>query len=340
VKTRAVALALVLAPAFLPAQTGGVVGVVVAKATGEPLAYSIVGLDSLERSAFASDSGRFGIREIRVGQHLIRVRRLGYTPRDVSIFIREGMTDTLRVELDRVAVSLGQITVKAWPPCSAPGHPKDSALSQIVQQVRLNAEQYRWMSTEYPFRYDIMITRTERQVRNGMVVPAGGTMERIESKAARAYKPGEVIYRRKNAIVFGVPTLAEVADKRFVENHCWHYGGVEIIDDEEVFRVDVVAFDGLKGADVNGSMFVNKNTFQIVRSIVHLSKRPSVLKHLLDFETTTDFFEVMPSISIPSHVFATQTYDPAVKSTISEAFEEQRTINFKFLGRKPGETKP
>jgi len=106
VKTRAVALALVLAPAFLPAQTGGVVGVVVAKATGEPLAYSIVGLDSLERSAFASDSGRFGIREIRVGQHLIRVRRLGYTPRDVSIFIREGMTDTLRVELDRVVDGL------------------------------------------------------------------------------------------------------------------------------------------------------------------------------------------------------------------------------------------
>ena len=104
--------------------------------------------------------------------------------------------------------------------------------------------------------------------------------------------------------------------------------------------MDVVAYHVIEGADVNGSFFVNARTFQIRRSILHLSKRPAQFKEMLGMETTTDFFEVMPSISIPSHVYSVQTMDPEKKSDFTEAFEEHRTLNFKFLGQRPGETKP
>jgi hypothetical protein len=329
-----------LLPAALFAQTGNISGTIVAAVSGEPLAHGVVSLSNIALTAFTSDSGRFGFRDVPVGRYVVSVKRLGFTPREVSVEVRDGVTDSLRIELDHIALTLGSITVHSWPNCTVPGMPADSALATIVQQIRLNAEQFNFLSQEYPFTYNVIIARSSKLRKTGMVAQSMPDAATYSSRVKREYSPGNVIQARGGAFFFRIPTLAEVADPKFIARHCWHYGGTETIDDEDMYRVDIVADDALKGPDVNGSFLVNKSTFQIRRSILHLSKRHPLFKELAGMETTTNFFEVLTSISIPSNVFSVQTSDPERKADWVEAYEEHRTIGFKFIGRKPGQAKP
>ena len=329
-------------PAAIAAQTGHVTGYIVDRESGQPLSYGIVDIETIGRSMFTNDSGWFLFRSVSAAKYTLHARRLGYKPRDIDIQVRDGATDTLRVELTHVAVTLNPVDVKAYPPCLKPGAPSyeaDSTLSAVVDQIRLNAEQYKFLADQYPYVYTSIVTRSSKLRRNGKVVRDPGSIDRYESRSKSLYEPGGVIQQRGKIQYFQVPTLVEVADKAFVDAHCWHWGGTETIDDEELIRADVVAFDSLKGPDVNGSFLVNSATFQIRRSIIHLSRSPRQLPELLDMEVTTDFFEVLPSIPIISHIYSVQSMNPARKSLVSEAYEEHRSTELRWVGRKPGETK-
>lgn len=336
------ALLVAFFPTALAAQTGHVTGYIVDRESGQPLSYGIVGIETIGRSMFTGDSGWFLFRSVPAAKHTLHVRRLGYRPRDIDIQVRDGATDTLRVELTHVAVTLVPVDVKAYPPCLKPGAPSyeaDSTLSTVVGQIRLNAEQYKFLADQYPYVYLSVVTRSSKLRRNGTVVKNPGGVDKYESRSKSMYHQGGVIQRQGKEYYFEVPTLVEVADKAFVDAHCWHFGGTETIDEEELIRADVVAFDSLKGPDVNGSFLVNSATFQIRRSIMHLSRSPRQLPELLDMEVTTDFFEVLPSIPIISHIYSVQTMDPARKSVISEAYEEHLSTRFRWVGRKPGDDK-
>ena len=338
---RILALVSVMLPGALRAQTGAVSGVILAKDSGEPLSYGIVSVLGLDRSMFTTDSGIFAFHQLPAGRLVLHVRRLGFSPREVEVDITSGSIAAIRVELTRVALALDKLVVKAYPPCIAPGAPRpevDSVLSAIVAQIRLNAEQYRFLAEQYPFSYNVVIARSSRKRSPGMVSPDPGAVDRYESRARRDYKAGSVVQRRGRAYFFQIPTLIDVADADFGRWHCWHFGGVETIDNERFARVDVVAFDSLKGPDGNGSFYVNRESFQIRRSVLNLSRRPSQLPELLAMETTTDFMEILPSIPIISRVYSVQTMDPERKSFFSEAYEEQRPTTFMFRGRRPGET--
>lgn len=341
-KARILGVVLSFIPVALAAQTGSIAGYIVARESGEPLAYGIVGIEGLDRSAFTSDSGWFAFRELAAGAHVLRVRRLGFSPRDIGIVVRANAMDTIRVELTRVAVSLSAVDVKAYPPCVKPGAPtpqEDSTLAAVVGQIRLNAEQYKFLADQYPYWYLSVVTRSSKLRRDGTVRQDPGAIDRTQSSSRSEYKPGGIIQRRGTDYIFQVPTLVEVADKAFVDAHCWHYGGTETIEGEELVRVDVVAFDKLNGPDVNGSFLVSSATFQIRRSVLHLSRRPRQIPELLDMEVTTKFFEVLPSIPIISHVYSVQTIDPKRRSLIAEAYEEHQTTSFTWVGRKPGDDK-
>jgi Carboxypeptidase regulatory-like domain len=339
---RILCVVLLAAPRILSAQHGGLAGRIVDRESAQPLAYGIVSIEGLEWSAFTTDSGWFAFRELAPGPHVLHVRRLGYLPRDIDVMVRGAATDTIRVEMTHVAVQLGALEVKSYPPCvrpGAPGRDKDSTLAAIVDQIRLNAEQFRFLADQYPFRFTERITRSSRQRSDGKVVTDMGGLGELRSRSKSEYKPGGVIEWRRGAYYFKIPTLIEVSDKAFIDSHCWHYAGRDTIEDVSVLKVDVVAFDSLKGTDVNGSFLLSPFTFQIRRSIMHLSRRPSQLSHLHDMEVTTDFFEILPSIPVVYHVSSVQIMDPE-KSKISEAYEEHRTTNFVWVKRKPGEVKP
>ena len=336
--TRTVFLVALL-PAALAAQSGAIAGVVVARGTGEPLGYSIVGVERMDATIFTSDSGRFTIRNVPAGPQVLHVRRLGFTPRDLVVQVQAGTTDTVTVELDHVALTLGTITVQAWPPCTNPGQPpaSDSALSTIVVQLMLNAEQFRFLQKQYPYQYTVEVRRSARIHGASRFISEPVQRTKYTSTSNRPYKPGHALeYARRN-YYFQIPELPDIADPLFLAAHCWHFAGVDTVDDLPHYRVDIVAADTLEGVDVNGSFLVDSRSFQIRRSVLYLSRPPTQVKGVLNLETTTEFFEVLPSIPIISHVRAVQTIDPAAKSLYDENVEEHRTISFRFKGRKPGD---
>jgi hypothetical protein len=325
---------------FAMAQSNTLTGVVVARGTGERLAYSIVGLPSLARERFATDSGVFYFSELPLGSFPLRIRRLGYAPVDTIVTVSVGQSDTVRIELARIAVQLGRITVSAYPPCENPGPPtvqQDSLLSVLFTQLRMNAEQYKFLAEQYPFSYAVAIGRSSRLRADGSLRNDGGGTQQIDGKAAWTYRPGRVISRRGRGFFFHIPTLVDFADRNFLAQHCFHFGGIQSVDETPLIRIDLVAAERIKDPDVNGTIYLNPETFQVKRTVLRLSRPHKNLDDLVDLEVTTTFEEIMPSIAIIGRVQSVQTMAPRAKTDFDLAYEEQRLVGFQFLRKKPGE---
>jgi len=260
--TRTLAVLLMAFSGQTLAQSGGIAGVVVARSTGEALPYSIVEVEGTAFSVFADDSGRFTFRGVATGLHVLHIRRLGFTPADVSVQVLAGATDTLTVSLDHVAVQLGGVTVRAFPPCTTPGPPaaSDSALTTIFGQLSLNARQYKYLAEHYPFDQIVEVHKT-RKIRGSKDALLGEPLHNVTYHSAdkRQYAPGGIVKRKGNNWYFEIPELIDVAEPAFINAHCWHYAGMDTIDDVEHFRVDIVAADTLPDADVNGSFYINSS---------------------------------------------------------------------------------
>jgi hypothetical protein len=330
---------LLLVPTILVAQTGAVTGVIVARATGEPLPYGIVTLEGRSRSMFANDSGRFAFRELQPGQYVIRVKRLGFTPVDVVVAVLPGVVDTVRIALNRVTVRLDRITVSAYPACTAPGPPlaSDTTLAAIYAQLVLNADQLRFMSEQYPFEYYLQVLKA-RTLKSGAQFSDDAYTKRYTSKTRPTYRAGDVLRRVDGSWVLQIPELQDVASSQFVNSHCWHYAGTDTIDGKQHFRVDVVAAENLRGVDVDGSFYVNAESFQIRRSIVHLSRRAAEVPAVMYMETTTHFQEIFPSVPIIANVLVVQTIDPKARAEYTESREIQSAHSYRFLSRTPGDS--
>lgn len=338
------ALIVALLPASLLSQTprGTLAGVIVSHETGEPLAYSIVAIPSLAHERFTTDSGTFVISALPAGPLRLHVRRLGYTPSNITVNVRAGATDTVRIALSRVAFQLNQVTVRAFPPCTNPGPPReqrDSSLMIVFGQLRQNAEQYRLLAESYPFFYDLQATLSRKLKNDSGVVIDTTEVVRVAGNPGIRYRPGSLVVRRARGYFFRIPTLIDFADPNFINQHCFHYAGREQIDDIDLVRLDVVAARRIREPDVNGSMYLDPQTFLIRRTVLRLSKPLRQMRDLTDMEVTTDFREVMPSIPVISRVWSVQTMDPRAKINFAEAYERQELIGVRFLDAMPGEAK-
>ena len=104
--------------------SNAIVGVVVARETGERLAHSVIAVPSLGLRRFADDSGAFVLRNLPAGSFVVHARRLGFAPRDLMLTVQPGAHDSLRIELTRVAVKLAAVQVLADPPAYYCGIPQ------------------------------------------------------------------------------------------------------------------------------------------------------------------------------------------------------------------------
>jgi hypothetical protein len=318
-----------------------VVGIVIARGSGEPLAHSIVALPALGRERFATDSGVFSFAELPSGPMALRVRRLGYVMQDTIVTIGAQSSDTIRIELTRVALQLGGITVSAPPPCVNPGPVSaraDATLSVILNQVRLNAEQYRMLTEQYPFDYTMDIIRSSRLKTDGQTrIDSRRSFRYQAAKANWKYRPGRVVTRRGVDYMLHIPTLVDFADKDFLAHHCFHFAGNARVEDEDLIRVDVVASERIRDPDVNGTIYLDARTFQVRRTVFRLSRVTKQIRPTTDFEITTDFREILPSIPLISTVQSVERLDPDTEIAFDVAWETQKLAGFEFLKGKPGE---
>ena len=322
--------------------SGTVVGIVVARESGEVLPHSVVVVPSLDVRRFSNDSGAFVLRDVPAGSHLVQIRRLGYAPTEVTVAVRPGARDSVRIELTRIAVTLAPVQVRADPPCTAPGLSaiKDSVLATVLTQLRMNGEQYRLLTEAYPFVYGherIALSELKSgQTRTDLVDTV-----LIQSKNTWRYRPGHVLTREgrrgRGSLFFNLPTLADFADPLFLDNHCFSDGGIDRVDDREFIRIDVVAWSRIKNPDVNGSIFLDPQNFQIRRSVLRLSRNPKV-NGMTGLEVTTLFQEALESVPIITQVYSVQTFDGRDRRRdFVASYEHHRLVIFRFLGTRPGD---
>ena len=136
------------------AQTGSVHGTVVDAESGRPLPYSAVSIASPSLARFSDDSGRFVLAALRPEQVVLHVRHIGYAPKEANVEVAAGETVDVRIELRRIAITLAGLRVEAPQACVEPGRPRpevDSSLATVFQQLEQNAQQYRLITTRYPF---------------------------------------------------------------------------------------------------------------------------------------------------------------------------------------------
>jgi len=324
---------------------GTIVGLVTTREGSVPLSYSVVSAASLGRERFSDAQGVFVLGSLPAGALQLRVRHLGYSPVDLTVTVRAGHADTVRVSLAHIAVRLTAVDVRAYPECKNPGPPKaaaDSAFATVFDQLKQNAEQYRLLTDTYPFIY-----AAERTL-SSTLVNGDSRTERIDtlvvSSTRWTYKPGTLVVRTRRGLSsttsMNIPTLVNFAEKAFLENHCFYNGGLETVDGVELLRVDFNAAAKIKDPDVDGSMYLDPVTFQIRRSVLRLSKIPSGLRGLAETEAVSLFGEVLPSIPVIADITSVNRFqtDPKKPATAeASANERQRLISVRFTKGMPGD---
>ncbi len=316
--------------------------VVVTAVAAFPLENAVVSLDSIRSERFTNSRGEAVFPDVAPGSTVVRVRRIGYLPKDTTVEIVAGTATTVSLALDRVAIALEPIRVVATELCRHPGPPKDDndiALIAAFAQLRINAAQYLTLAETYPFNY-LMRNYHGFQRRDSTVTVTNVDSAAISGVPQWKYAPGAVISRQREgrrgqSLFLHLPTVEVFADPAFIASHCFHNGGVTQMDTAAYFRIDFVAAEKIRTPDIEGSIYLDTETLQVRRSVVRLSRLPAI-RGLTRMEVTTLFSEVLPSIPLIRNVSSRQVFDVR-RATYPVLFEEQRLVRVHFLKGMPGD---
>lgn len=94
--------------------TGRILGTVSDAVSREPIPAARVFLPNERFQTLTSDRGLFVLAGVPAGEHTVRVERLGYRPVVIeAVAVRAGRATELRIEIQRVAVPVEDLTVEA-----------------------------------------------------------------------------------------------------------------------------------------------------------------------------------------------------------------------------------
>jgi hypothetical protein len=345
IRALAVVAAIVVLPGSISAQDGTIIGRVVARGADLPLGYSVVNVTPGGREQFTMADGRFVIRGLRRGRVTITARHIAYAPLDTSLILA-GDTINLTLALALVTVQLPAVHSLAQA-CAHPGRTDPRVgleLATLFAQVKENAARHQLLSRSYPFELDVerKITKPEPALEARFV--AYDTLVRSSVRDWH-YAPGAMIGTREYADgVFAgkwstlrLPELADFADDPFLLNHCFDYGGVEVVNGDTLLRIDFVPAPAIRSPDVAGSIFLDRKTFQLRATeltLVNLTKR---MRETLSAQAIrADFKEVVPGVPVVDRVSSVVfPRDDPKAPAVEPATETHRTLAIRFVRGRP-----
>ncbi|MGV3707275.1 MAG: carboxypeptidase regulatory-like domain-containing protein [Gemmatimonas sp.] len=289
-----------------PASAGIIHGVVMNEA-GRALPYAVVSIESRNLQQFANTSGRFQFVKLPAGKYRISVRQLGYQPASVDVVLANDGSADVSVRMQRVAVRLAAMHVSDDWVCRATGVPtkakSDPALVTVFEQLEQGAVRLQLLLNEFPYR---VLTERRRLFESdgGADSVAGFDTTLVDGNNKPRYKVGNVVERtdfdnRPSEYVLQVPTLLDFAQPEFQKSHCFILRGLEDRDGRTLIRVDFKASAKISEPDVEGSVFLDPNSYKLRRSEIELTRIPLGLTGLMAFKVTTNFDEIaagMPMI--------------------------------------------
>lgn len=341
------ALALgVAAPKPLGSQTATIVGTVAVASSNIAVGYAIVSASAGGLEQFTDAEGRFTMRGVPVGRVTISARHIGYTRADTTLTLAAGDTVRVRIEMSLVTIQLPTVRSLARA-CSHLGRSDPQvgmALAELFAQVRENAERNRLLSRSYPFEMDVerKLTRPEPALEARFI--AFDTVIRTSAREWR-YAPGKMVGTRvyTEGVFAGrwttitMPELADFADARFLDAHCFEYGGADVVDGDTLLRIDFTPAPEIREPDVSGSIFLDPHTYQIRTTMLLLVNLDKAHRRTVSAQSIrADFREAIPGVPVVHQVSSVVFPNEDAKQPVYEpSTETHRTLSIRFLRGKP-----
>lgn len=343
----ALAAMLLLASSPALSQSGTIVGRVVVKGANVPLGYTVVSAKPGVGDRFTGDNGQFTFSGLASERVVVSARHIGYAPHDTTIVVPARDTVRLTIELSLIRIQLPAIQSLARA-CAHPGASADTSanlqLAMLFEQLKMNAERHALLSRTYPFelRIERKLTRPEPALEARFV--AFDTVDQSSVREWR-YAPGNIMGMREiDGGVFGgrwytviMPELADLADEKFIMNHCFDFGGTDVVDGDTLIRIDFVPAPSVHEPDVAGAVFLERGSYQIRRMQLNLVNLSKPLRARIDGQSIrAEFADVFPGVPMLRYVssMVIPKDDPKSK-TLEPATEIQRVLSVRFLRGKP-----
>lgn len=339
------ALAVTLEAQGVPQAEGLTISGVVLGANGSPLPFSTASLAGTAIERFSNERGEFSLGNVSPGTYHLRVRQLGFAALDTVITLRAGVAVTgLRIVLSPVAFKLATVTVRDKKSCVVPTDISDprSDFEMILSELRKNADRERLLASNYPFEYRIAKSFDTDDERVAPVSAGVDTAEYRSDERPR-YLPGGLVRRDEtrpspNNRMMMIPVLGDIGDPEFLRTHCFTYDGT--VKDEGIVthRIDFSPTKSVHAADVEGSAFLDRDSFVIRRAVFRLTKPGSLNPPVRELEVMTRYREIFPGVTVVRDVNAVQTVVGGPFAHLVRVRETQRLLDYRFLKGVPGDS--
>jgi len=206
----------------------------------------------------------------------------------------------------------------------------------VVELLRENADQFRLLTSQYPFRYAtqrVLATFAD----SAIFVQSVDTLV-AESKTLGGYRPGRVVREQRapggrTEVTMAIPGLSDIAAPSFIANHCFHFGGVVTEGSETWVRLEVRAADKLRVPDVHGTFFLDSATAQLRKMELEMSRPDRLPRRLQGIRTVavaTTFREITPGLSLVDRVCAINWQKPLRGREPRHPVELQQLTAYRF----------
>ncbi len=368
-ETLARAAACFVAASVLHARSGAAQGVIEGEVrdrlAGVALPFSGVSIVGGSADQLTNTDGHFRLGDVPAGLVRLRIRHVGFSPLDTQVVVRANDTTHITVRLARIPVTLAAVRVTDEP-CRNPGPPSatEPGLVAVFEQLQLNAEQFRLVMRRYPFnslverRYSRLALEPPRaSSRSSTAMDTVEIITRIDSivvqnNRPQPYKPGEIIVAERTTPIgvqyaMTIPNLAVFADPEFVNNHCFSDAGNVDVGAQTYRRIDFRAAERIHDPDVDGSMYLDPESFAIRRSDVSLSRRSPETASYDAIVIETTFDELVSGVPVITSTNGRSTFTPeagrpsalhplAKGGRFISELESQRARTIRFAREAPG----
>jgi hypothetical protein len=301
---RGVAAAILLAGLLLPARepAHGQTSTLVVTVIDSGARYPLVNADVIDLSTgqhrFTDERGQARLAWPSDGQLRVRVRQVGYQPRQLTLRQANVSDGVNTFAMSRVAYVIS--TVKSTSRCatSADSASRELSMSEL-DQLKQAAEKYDQFRRLFPFEATVE-RRTAAIPPNGKVGRIVAAKEKFPSETwEAAYKPGDIIQYEFGGI-FHVPLLflSTLGDSVFWEHHCFIARGVESYQGARVVRLEFSPTADVAGPDYEGAALLDSATSHLLRVDFRLAN-PSQRKGPKRLEGYITFMSPSPFVMLP-----------------------------------------
>ena len=334
---------------------GRISGIVRSSLTGVPIPFARITLQPSGLEVLARADGTFVIPDVDDGKHAVVVRQIGFAPARAELTaMREprgaDALEALVIQLTVLPFVLDTVHVVARGACTKRGFADADAsptVRAILDQVALNAEQYRLLVQTYP----IELTYVSHQ---WLVTSDGDPFRSHEDTVAKNsqsqphYEPGRVLERKENAqgepsYLVRLPGFGDYGEAAFQQYHCFRYAGLEQLGGEgdQLYRVDFEPTSDVETTDVAGSLYLDPRTYLVRRTHERVVKLPDKGPHFRDVDFWATFRELRPFFVVPYELEGTQTLINVRADDgrrLTQGRQSDRLVSHRFVGANPDAT--